>query len=136
MGFFRFFGALSPAHIMWVTLVCGAKPAGVDPDGNRYFRAKPRSGSGRERRWVMYRGEPEASKIPPEWHGWIHHQTDAVPDNRGPSRRRSWQKPPSPNPTGTEGAYRPPGHILAGGRRDRATGDYEAWMPPDVRKGG
>jgi NADH:ubiquinone oxidoreductase subunit len=31
--------------------------------------------------------------------------------------------------TGTELAYRPPGHALAGNHRDKATGDYEAWTP-------
>jgi NADH:ubiquinone oxidoreductase subunit len=31
--------------------------------------------------------------------------------------------------TGTNRAYRPPGHVLAGGHRDAATGDYEAWTP-------
>jgi NADH:ubiquinone oxidoreductase subunit len=34
-----------------------------------------------------------------------------------------------PNLTGTDRAYRPPGHTLQGGRRDRATGDYEPWTP-------
>ena len=34
-----------------------------------------------------------------------------------------------PNLTGTKAAYRPPGHILKGGQRDKATGDYEAWTP-------
>jgi NADH:ubiquinone oxidoreductase subunit len=26
-------------------------------------------------------------------------------------------------------AYRPPGSILAGGRRPKATGDYQPWTP-------
>ena len=26
-------------------------------------------------------------------------------------------------------AYRPAGHVLKGGRRNKATGDYEAWTP-------
>ena len=34
-----------------------------------------------------------------------------------------------PNHTGTNAAYLPPGHDLRGGKRDRATGDYEAWQP-------
>ena len=31
--------------------------------------------------------------------------------------------------TGTDQAYRPPGHTLKGGRRAKATGDYEPWTP-------
>lgn len=130
MGFFSFLGALSPVHINWVTLVSGAEKVGQDPAQNTYYRARARKGYKRERRWVIYNGAPEASKIPPEWHGWIHHQTDVVPNTDGGSFRRSWQKPHKPNLTGTKQAYRPPGHILQGGQRDKATGDYEAWQPP------
>jgi len=31
--------------------------------------------------------------------------------------------------TGTVSGYRPPGHALMGGKRRKATGDYEAWTP-------
>ncbi|MCB1681423.1 MAG: NADH:ubiquinone oxidoreductase subunit NDUFA12 [Alphaproteobacteria bacterium] len=131
MGFFSYLGAQSPAYTMIVTLFSGGKKVGTDPYGNRYYEAKPRKGYKRTRRWVIYKGEPEASKVPPEWHGWLHHQTDAVPKEDMPSFRRMWQKPHQQNMTGTTGAYRPPGHILEGGKRDKATGDYEAWSPPD-----
>ncbi len=127
---FSLLGVLSPIHIHFVTLVTRAKPVGRDADGNRYFRAKPRPGYKRERRWVIYNGVAEASKIPAEWHGWMHHQTDVVPDSSTASYRRPWQKPHLPNLTGTDQAYRPPGHLLKGGERDKATGDYEAWTPP------
>ncbi len=122
-------GALSPAHIIFVTLFSGATKVGTDQLGNKYYRAKPRKGYKRERRWVIYKGQPEASAVPPEWHGWLHHQSDAVPDQAQQSFRRVWQKPHTPNLTGTNQAYRPPGHILKGGQRDKATGDYEAWTP-------
>lgn len=121
-------GVLSPVHIHFVTLVTRAKHVGTDQLGNKYYSAKPRKGYNRNRRWVIYKGEPEASNVPPEWHGWLHHQTDTVPDaNSG--YRRVWQKPHRPNLTGTDQAYRPPGHVLSGGQRDKATGDYEAWKP-------
>lgn len=122
-------GALSPVHIQFVTLVTGASKVGTDSSGNRYYRAKPRKGYKRDRRWVLYKGAPEASKVPPEWHGWLHHQTDVVPDGQAASFRRIWQKPHVPNMTGTDQAYRPPGHLLKGGQREKATGDYEAWKP-------
>lgn len=104
---------------------------GEDMLGNKYYAAKPRPGYYRDRRWVMYKGEPDASTIPPEWHGWLHHQTDDFPSNETESYRRPWQKPHQANMTGTTQAYRPPGHILEGGVRDKATGDYEAWSPND-----
>jgi NADH:ubiquinone oxidoreductase subunit len=131
MGLLKFFGALSPAHINWVTWSSGATLAGADQEGNRYFRAKVRKGYKRERRWVLYNGEAEASRVPPEWHGWLHHQTNALPSNENMSFRREWQKPHKRNLTGALDAYRPPGHILKGGKRDKATGDYESWRPPE-----
>ena len=51
------------------------------------------------------------------------------PPPEGGPPRRPWQKDHQPNLTGTELAYRPPGHTLKGGRRDPATGDYEPWSP-------
>lgn len=129
MSIFKILGALSPVHIGWVTMFGGAKLAGRDPAGNRYYTARARKGYRHERRWVVYKGEPDASKVPPEWHGWLHHQTDTPPPAEGPSFRQPWQRPHLPNMTGTEAAYRPPGHILSGGKRDRATGDYQPWTP-------
>jgi NADH:ubiquinone oxidoreductase subunit len=78
---------------------------------------------------VIYKNEIEASLVPPEWHGWLHHQTDVVPP-RDSRHRKDWQKPHQSNVTGTDVAYLPPGHTLKGGKRDAATGDYTAWQPP------
>jgi NADH:ubiquinone oxidoreductase subunit len=131
MGLLQYLGVLSPAHINFYTLFSRGQRVGVDDLGNVYYRAKARAGYKRERRWVMYEGAPEASKVPPEWHGWLHYQTDNVPSDETASFRRPWQKPPQQNLTGTNLAYRPPGHILEGGKRDKATGDYVAWSPPE-----
>ena len=111
------------------TLLCGAL-VGEDDAGNRYYRERwGRSGPGeRERRWVVYEGEVEASRVPPEWHRWLHHSTDEPP-TEAPLRSQPWEKPHQPNLTGTAAAYRPPGHILGRGQRDPATGDYEPWQP-------
>ena len=122
--------ALSPVHIWFVTLTSGAKKIGADQYGNVYFEATPRKGYTRPRRWVLFDGEPEATKIPPEWHGWIHFQHNNPPLEGLSAPRRSWQKPHLPNQTGTVNAYRPDGHILKGGTRAKATGDYTAWAPP------
>ena len=137
MGLFKFvfsiLGAMSPVHIWFVTAVSGAKKIGQDSEGNTYYQAKARKGYNHPRRWVVYNGEAEPSRVPPEWHGWLHYQTDDYPSNAVPSFRREWQKPPHENLSGTPAAYHPPGHMLAGGQRDAATGDYEAWVPPHVR---
>ncbi len=101
---------------------------GTDEFGNRYYRARKDRLHGRERRWVLYRGKTEASQVPPEWHAWLHYTIDAVPEAAG-RPHLPWQKPHRPNLTGTAEAYRPPGHTLEGGRRAKATGDYEPWTP-------
>lgn len=101
---------------------------GTDSFGNRYYRDRRTAGQKRERRWVLYKGEPEASRVPPEWHAWLHSivreppRPEALP-------RRPWQKEHVPNLTGTPAAYRPPGHTLRGGHRPKGTGDYEPWIP-------
>lgn len=107
----------------------GAKKIGTDSLGNKYFEAKARKGYNHPRRFVIYSGTPDASKVPPEWHGWLHHQNDNPPSD-APSFRRPWQKPYVQNMTGTAKAYLPQGHMLKSGKRVSATGDYEAWSPP------
>lgn len=96
---------------------------GEDGLGNRYFRA--RKGN---RRWVIYAGSNDASRVPPEWHGWLHGTFDELPDANLPPPR-SWQVEPQPNLTGTDHAYRPAGALERGGQRAAASGDYEAWRP-------
>lgn len=98
---------------------------GEDTFGNEYYVEKNPPTNRRAKRWVMYKGEPEASKVPPEWHAWLHYTAEA------PIRvqARPWMKPHQPNLTGTPHAYLPPGHDARGGKRDHATGDYEAWDP-------
>jgi NADH:ubiquinone oxidoreductase subunit len=104
---------------------------GEDEQGNRYYRTKGGTidpSLGFERRWVIYNGYAEASRVPPSWHGWLHHTVD-VPPTAEAYTPREWEKPHLPNLTGTPGAYRPPGSTLASGRRPAATGDYEPWTP-------
>ena len=77
---------------------------------------------------VLYAGEVEASRVPPEWHAWLHRLVVDPPD-AAKIKPRPWQKPHQPNLTGTARAYRPPGHTLKGGHRAKGTGDYEPWIP-------
>ena len=48
------------------TLIFGIN-VGSDEFGNKYYRNKSDT-----RRWVIYKDVIDASKIPPEWHSWIH----------------------------------------------------------------
>jgi NADH:ubiquinone oxidoreductase subunit len=104
---------------------------GKDEQGNRYYRTKggqidPTLGF--ERRWVIYNGYAEATRVPPAWHGWLHHTVD-IPPTEERYTPREWEKPHLPNLTGTPAAYRPSGSTLASGRRPKATGDYQPWQP-------
>jgi NADH:ubiquinone oxidoreductase subunit len=96
---------------------------GTDATGNRYFEERRGRAGRRVRRWVVYAGVVDASKVPPEWHAWLHYLTDApLPA----SERKPWQKPHQANLTGTAAGYRPAGHDYQGGS---VQGGYEAWSP-------
>ncbi|MGB8621658.1 MAG: NADH:ubiquinone oxidoreductase subunit NDUFA12 [Paracoccaceae bacterium] len=94
---------------------------GEDDQGNLFYET--RDG---KRRWVIYNGEIEASRISPDWHGWLHHTFDDAPSTT-PLKHKPWEKPHQENLTGTPLAYAPPGSI----RRVQPTprSDYEAWKP-------
>ena len=94
---------------------------GEDDQGNRFFET--RDG---KRRWVIFNGEAEASRVSPDWHGWLHH-TFAEPPTKAPLKRKDWEKPHQENLTGTAAAYAPAGSIRRG--EPAARSDYEAWTP-------
>ena len=104
---------------------------GTDELGNIYYRAQgpliDRS-VGTERRWVVYNGYADASKVPPGWRGWLCHNGDEPPSEESYTPR-PWQKPHVENLTGTAGAYRPKGSQLNQGARSAAGGDYVPWVP-------
>jgi NADH:ubiquinone oxidoreductase subunit len=105
-----------------------ARLIGHDEQGNRFFEEKKGSFDGRKRRYVLYAGYAEPSKVSADWHGWLHH-TFEEPPTVAPLPRRAWEKDHKPNLTGTVNSYRPPGALGAGGERNKAAGDYEAWTP-------
>jgi NADH:ubiquinone oxidoreductase subunit len=94
---------------------------GSDPLGNAYFE-------GKGRRWVIYQGANDVSRVPPEWYSWLTRQIDEVPDKSLPPAPK-FLKPPTANLTGTVDAYRPAGALERGGRRAAASGDYQPWTP-------
>ena len=94
---------------------------GEDDQGNSFYTT--RDG---ERRWVIFNGEAEASRVSPDWHGWLHHTWDETPTER-PLVHKTWEKPHVPNMTGTSGAYVPAGSLRRAEPTERQ--DYEAWSP-------
>jgi NADH:ubiquinone oxidoreductase subunit len=101
---------------------------GQDDQGNRFFEERRPSLEGRKRRSVIYNGLAEASRVSPDWHGWMHHVVDDPP-TLAKAPRKAWEKPHLPNQTGTVRAYRPKGSLARGGVRVAAASDYEAWKP-------
>lgn len=101
---------------------------GIDQVGNRYFQKRKTFGKkNHDRRWVIYKGFEEASKIPAEWHGWLHHRTDQLPDLQQPFH--NWQKPHLPNLTGTSLAYRYQNQNILYPTLTHSSKDYEPWRP-------
>jgi len=107
----------------WLHTVLRGTRVGEDEQGNTYYRSKKG-----DRRWVIYNGDIEASRVPPEWHAWLHHIA-ALPPSESAPERKPWEKDHLANRSGTAAAYAPPGSLRRGGTRSHATGDYEAWTP-------
>ena len=76
------------------------KFVGTDNIGNKYYKSK----SGK--RWVIYKGEVDASKIPSEWYSWMHHTNNKI-QNLHELKKYKWQKEHLSNQTGTENSYHP-----------------------------
>lgn len=94
---------------------------GEDASGNAFYQNADGS-----RRWVIYNGESEASRISPDWFGWLHGTWDKPP-TEAPLKRRPWERPYVPNLTGTPFAYAPEGSIRRAAPVERK--DYEPWTP-------
>ena len=94
---------------------------GEDEQGNVFYET--RDG---KRRWVIFSGEAEASRVSPDWHGWLHHTWDEPPTKK-PVVHKDWEKPHQENLTGSSLAYAPAGSIRRATPVERQ--DYEAWTP-------
>ncbi len=94
---------------------------GEDSQGNVFYRNADDT-----KRWVIYNGEIEASRVDPDWHGWLHRTWDEPPTDK-PLAHKAWEKPHQENLTGTAMAYAPTGSLRSADPKPRA--DYEAWSP-------
>lgn len=100
------------------------REVGRDALGNTYFQHRKDPA----RRWVIYDGSNEASRVPPQWQAWLRGTIDGLPDESLPPRR-PFEAEATPNLTGTMAAFRPDGALGSGKIRPAATGDYEPWTP-------
>jgi len=94
---------------------------GEDDQGNIFYRS--RDG---KRRWVIFNGESEATRISPDWHGWMHGTWDEPPTER-PLQHKAWEAPHQQNLTGTAAALAPAGSLRQPVPAQRR--DYDAWQP-------
>jgi NADH:ubiquinone oxidoreductase subunit len=94
---------------------------GSDEQGNIYYH-----NASDKRRWVIYNGYIEATRVSPDWHGWLHFTFDE-PSTTAPLAHKSWEKPHQENLTGTLTAYAPLGSLRKASPVARS--DYEAWQP-------
>ena len=97
---------------------------GRDDAGNVYYQSKKDPA----RRWVIYSGDNDGSNVPPGWNLWLKGSIEELPEKALP-QKRSWERPPIKNMTGTMAAFRPDGALGSGKVRPAATGDYQAWTP-------
>ena len=98
------------------TLFAG-KFVGMDEFGNKYYC------DSKGKRWVIYKNDVESSKIPPEWHSWIHFLNTNNPTVE--TKKYSWQKKHEENLTGTKQAYKPDGSLMNNSKKNMKK--YETW---------
>ena len=94
------------------------RQVGKDETGNIYFQHKddPR------RRWVIYAGNNDGSRVPPNWQTWLRGTIDELPE-AGLPPRREWQVEPVANLTGSGEAWF---------RRDRCADPASARLGPAI----
>jgi|TARA_B110000438_G_C15748418_1_gene621796 NADH dehydrogenase len=90
---------------------------GKDKFGNMYYT------NSYGKRWVIYKSNVESSKIPPEWHAWIHFTSKNIPLED--KKKYSWQKEHEENLTGTVNAHKPEGLLSSNGKKNMKK--YETW---------
>ena len=83
-----------------ITIFLFGKLVGKDDLGNKYYQTK------KGKRFIIYNGEVDASKIPNEWYSWMHFTKNKI-ENIHDLDKYEWQKPHLPNQTGTENSYHP-----------------------------
>ena len=97
-----------------LTILLFGKFVGKDDLGNKYYQTK------KGKRFIIYNGEVDASKIPNEWYSWMHFTPNKI-ENSHELEKFEWQKPHKPNLTGSNEAYSPKGNT------DAIKKKYKTW---------
>jgi NADH:ubiquinone oxidoreductase subunit len=100
------------------------REVGRDEEGNVYFQGRKDPA----RRWVIYNGSNDGSRVPPDWQLWLRGSIEELPGKALPPARH-FQRKPTANLTGTMEAFRPGGSLGTNRVRPASTGDYEPWTP-------
>ena len=79
-----------------------ATQIGSDKFGNQYCIGKHKNYLGQAKRFVVYNGIDESTKVPPMWHSWLHYVSDDLPRN---GLEHDWQQEYLPNLTATKYAH-------------------------------
>ena len=103
------------------------KQVGIDEFDNKYYCNSGDLQDISAKRWVIFKGEIEASKIPPHWHAWLHKTIDVPPIDY--SHKYDWQKNHQQNLTGTSEAYHPNSHPFSKSKINSNKKEYETWKP-------
>ncbi len=106
--------------------ILGSKFIGTDEYRNRYYESKQADYLGRKKRFCIYSGTVEASKIPSNWHNWMHYSSHEEIKQKKPF----WAKSHTPNVTGTDYAFQPNRHTqnnIHGKSFIDSNTSYQAW---------
>ena len=95
---------------------------GSDEQGNKYYRNTKDT-----KRWVIYRGIIESTRINPEWTNWLRYTSLSEPIDK---EKYNWQKTHLPNQTGTDDAYDPKKNETKTNLIEKKD-DYNKWSPEE-----
>jgi len=105
---------------------------GDDEFGNSYYEEKRQSLNDKKKRYVIYNGIIESSKVPSEWHHWLHYTSEAPPINNITIKKYSWQKIHLPNLTGTNHFYSPSNNSKKSEGK-KINKSYQSWNPENLK---
>jgi NADH:ubiquinone oxidoreductase subunit len=103
------------------------KHVGTDQFGNRYFVGNKKNYLGQNKRYVLYKGIRDGSKVPALWHAWLHYSSHDLPSDK-PQLDHDWQIDHVQNITGTKAAYHP------SKSKNTKLSVYSKWTPGNFEK--
>lgn len=113
------------SYISTLWIKCFYHLVGVDQYGNQYFVGNSTTSLGYKKRYVIYKGIEDGSKVPAMWHAWLHYTINNIPFAQKTYKKYKWQSHHIQNLTGTSGAYKP-SRIS---NSDNKETTYSIWKP-------